>query len=74
MSNNPSPLLTPWSPRTLLRVSWIIIILVSFAAGYSYLLYKTENLKYRRLEDRYVRVRDQIGRQAMQDLIDASYQ
>lgn len=63
----------PFSLKIMLVFSVIVIILLSLLAGYYHAQLQAEQKKYLRLEDRYVRVREQLGRQATQDLIDASY-
>jgi len=51
----------------------LLIGILSLTTGYYHAALVAEQKKYLRLEDRYVRVREQLGRQATQDLIDASY-
>jgi hypothetical protein len=57
-----------------MRLLVLIIIASSLIAGYYAALYQTENKKYRRLEDMYVRVRGQLGREETQRLIDLSHE
>lgn len=51
----------------------IIIILISLLAGFYHSAYKIEQKRYLQLEDKYTRVRQQLGKK-MQELIDQSYQ
>lgn len=64
----------PFETEVLLKISVCLIIVLSLLAGYYHAVFWAERKKYLRLEDMYVRVRSQIGRDAMQDLIDASYE
>lgn len=73
-SRNLPELRKPFSNQTLTYVLILIVFLLALLAGYYHALFLAENKKYRRLEDRYVRVREELGREAMQDLIDASYE
>jgi hypothetical protein len=70
-TQHPTP---PIETRTLIRVLVVVIIVLSFLTGYYHSLYTLEQKKYNRLEDMYVRVRMMIGREAMQQLIDESYE
>ena len=63
----------PIPARVVLQIAIGIIFFLALLAGYFHAQYQAENRKYRRLEDMYVRVRSQLGREVMQDLIDASY-
>ncbi|NCN03896.1 MAG: hypothetical protein GW942_02380 [Candidatus Pacebacteria bacterium] len=62
------------SEKNLTRMLLLIVILLSLATGYYQMKYEEENKKYLRLEDKYVRVRQQLGRDEMQRLIDLSYE
>lgn len=64
----------PTSLSLVLLVALGVIVALSLAAGYYHAKYLAEKRRYLRLEDMFVRVRSQIGREAMQDLIDASYE
>lgn len=64
----------PVPTKHIIRILVVIVILLSFLAGYLHSLYRLEQKKYRQLEDRYVRVRMMIGREEMQRLIDESYE
>ena len=64
----------PFSQQQLIYALLVVILFLALLAGYYHAVFLAENKKYRRLEDRYVRVREEIGREAMQDLIDASYE
>ena len=63
----------PFQSKFVLQVAVAIIIFLSLLAGYYHALYKSENIKYRRLEDKYVRVRGELGIDKTQELIEASY-
>jgi hypothetical protein len=64
----------PFATSFFLKTAICIIVVLSLLAGYYHAVFLAEKRKYLRLEDMYVRVRSQIGREAMQDLIDASYE
>jgi hypothetical protein len=64
----------PFSQITVTRVLLLTVIFLAFATGYYAALYQVEQRKYRRLEDMYVRVRGQLGREETQRLIDLSYE
>lgn len=49
-----------------------LIVLLALAAGYYHSSWEAEQKKYARLEDRYVRVRNILGREETQRLIDLS--
>lgn len=68
-----SKLNQPFRAAVVLQFCIIVIVILSFVAGYYHALLKAEQRKYLRLEDRYVRVRNQLGREVMQQLIDDSY-
>jgi hypothetical protein len=74
MNNHQTPISRPFSRRLVMRLLVLIIIASSLIAGYYAALYQTENKKYRRLEDMYVRVRGQLGREETQRLIDLSHE
>jgi hypothetical protein len=62
----------PWSSKWVIRVALAIIFALALTCGYYQVLYKAEQKKYLRLEDKYVRVRDTLGTEKTQELIDQS--
>ena len=68
-----SKLPKPISDKNVIRFLLVLVIILAITAGYFQVLYKQERKRYLRLEDKYVRVRDQLGREEMQRLIDLSY-
>ena len=69
--------MTQQQPIPQKKLNWIltaIIISLSFLAGYYHSAYTLERKRYLRLEDKYVRVRQMLGTEEMQQLIDDSYQ
>jgi DNA-binding LytR/AlgR family response regulator len=62
------------SEKNVIRILISVVVLLALAAGYYQVKYEGENIKYLRLEDKYVRVRQQLGRDEMQRLIDVSYE
>ena len=66
------PLFKPFSQKMLIRLLLMIIAALAITAGVFQELYRAEQKKYARLEDRYVRVRDQLGRDVVQEIIDRS--
>lgn len=62
------------SEKNVIRILLLVVILLALAAGYYQVKYEGENIKYLRLEDKYVRVRQQLGRDETQRLIDVSYE
>lgn len=66
----PPPLPTRW----VIRILVILVVALALLAGYYHSSYLTEQRKYQRLEDRYVRVRGMLGREETQRLIDLSYE
>jgi hypothetical protein len=63
----------PIKTQTIIRLLMVIVVILSFVAGYYHSLFVVEHKKYLHLEDMYVRVRMMIGREEMQRLIDESY-
>ena len=63
----------PFSYKTLTRILVIIIIILGILAGYYQSGLKLEKKKYLRLEDKYVRVRNELGVEETQRLIDESH-
>lgn len=64
----------PISTRNMIRILVFIILILAFAAGYYQALYKMEIRRYKRLENNYVRVRQELGVEKTQELIDQSYE
>jgi|GEM_PF-2031480 len=60
--------------KNLTRLLVGIIIILSLAAGYFHAAVASERNKYLKLEDKYVRVRDQLGWDETQRLIDRSHE
>ena len=58
----------------MIRILIILIILLSLLTGYYQTALDLERKKYARLEDWYVRVRSELGREETQRLIDLSRQ
>ncbi len=63
----------PTSIKNITRLLLVLVIILAIVAGYFQVIYKQERKRYLRLEDKYVRVRGQLGREKMQELIDSSY-
>lgn len=64
----------PISYKILTYILLSIIVILSLVAGLYQSAYKLEQKKYNKLEDMYVRVRDVLGREETQRLIDLSYE
>jgi len=64
----------PFSYRTLTRALLILVVILSILAGFYQNSLLAERKKYLRLEDRYVRVRNELGIEETQKLIDQSHQ
>ena len=64
----------PFSKKNLSRVLVLLVIILSLIAGYFEALNNATQKKYDNVEDMYVRVRNQLGRQETQRLIDLSYE
>jgi hypothetical protein len=62
------------SEKNLIRLLVALVVGLSISAGYYQVKFEAENTKYLRLEDKYVRVRQQLGREETQRLIDISYE
>lgn len=60
------------SSKVLIRVLLFICIVLSLLAGYYHASLTTQQKKYARLEDMFVRVRNELGREETQRLIDQS--
>lgn len=65
---HPKPISDKWIIKFLL----LLIIILSLMAGYYQASLVAEQKKYLRLEDSYVRVRNELGREETQRLIDFS--
>lgn len=63
------PIKTKW----LIRILLLVIICLAFLAAYYQSALKLEIKKYKKLENNYVRVRDMLGQEETQKLIDQSY-
>lgn len=63
----------PISQKNLIRILTLLVIVLSFTAGYFHSLYQLEIKRYLRLENLYVRLRDSLGREEAQRRIDLSY-
>lgn len=61
------------SEKNLIRSLLVLVVILALSAGYYQVKYEAEKLKYLRLEDKFVRVRGQLGREETQRLIDDSY-
>lgn len=61
------------SDKNLIRLLLTLVVILAIVAGYFQVKYEGEQLKYLRLEDKFVRVRGQLGREETQRLIDDSY-
>lgn len=64
----------PIKTKNLIRLLVSIIVVLAFLAGYYQTALKLEKKKYAQIEDKYVRVRQMLGRDKTQELIDQSYQ
>lgn len=62
----------PFSCKNLTRILLILLFITSILAGYYHAVLVAERKKYLRLEDRYVRVRGELGIDETQRLIDLS--
>jgi len=65
---HPKPIPDKWVFRTLVA----LIIILSLMAGFYHSSLQAEMKRYARLEDLYVRVRNELGREETQRLIDVS--
>ena len=63
----------PLSKLKVMLILNCLLVILAITAGYYHQLWTLEKKKYASLEDRYVRVRNMLGRESMQDLIDESY-
>lgn len=62
------------SSKWLLLLFVILTIVFSLVAGWHHQQYVAERKRYLRLEDMFVRVRSELGREQTQELIDRSYE
>lgn len=60
------------SSKVVIRLLLVICIVLSLLAGYYHASLATQQKKYARLEDMFVRVRNELGREETQRLIDQS--
>ncbi|HQM15944.1 MAG TPA: hypothetical protein PLM16_01925 [Candidatus Woesebacteria bacterium] len=63
----------PLNTKTIIWLLTTFLVVLMYLTGYYHSLYKLERKRYLKLEDKYVRVRNMLGREVMQDLIDESY-
>ncbi len=63
----------PLSSQNVTRVLVVLVVILALAAGLFENAYTLQKKQYQSLEDKYVRVRSQLGREEMQKLIDQSY-
>lgn len=64
----------PIEDKWIIRALLLIIVILAIATGYYHSALASEQKKYLKLEDMYVRVRSELGREATQNLIDISRQ
>lgn len=64
----------PLKTKNVIRFLILVVIILAIAAGYYHSLYQNEAKKYKKLEDKYVRVRGELGREETQRIIDQSYE
>ncbi len=62
----------PVQDKWIIRILLAMIIVLAITAGYYHSALLAEQKKYLKLEDLYVRVRTELGRDATQNLIDIS--
>jgi hypothetical protein len=62
----------PIADKWIIRFILFLVIILSLSSGYFNVLLKAESKKYLKLEDLYVRVRSELGREETQRLIDLS--
>ena len=63
----------PFSYKILTQVLVSMVVILSIVAGYYHAALVAEQKKYARIEDKYVRVRNELGVDKTQELIDNSY-
>lgn len=64
----------PFKEKNLTRFLLLLVVILALAAGFFQVSYELEAKKYKKLEDKYVRVRDMLGREKTQELIDLSFE
>lgn len=62
----------PIDDKWIIRILLMLTIVLAITAGYYNAALVSEQKKYLKLEDMYVRVRTELGRDATQNLIDIS--
>ncbi|GIK83910.1 MAG: hypothetical protein BroJett025_05320 [Patescibacteria group bacterium] len=62
----------PIQDKWIIRFLIVLTLILSIAAGYFHAVLVAEQKKYAKLEDLYVRVRTELGREETQRLIDFS--
>ncbi|MBP7842733.1 hypothetical protein KA017_01880 [Candidatus Woesebacteria bacterium] len=62
----------PIDDKWIIRILLMLTIVLAITAGYYNAALISEQKKYLKLEDMYVRVRTELGRDATQNLIDIS--
>ena len=62
------------SEKNMVRLLLFWVVILALFAGYYQVKYEAEQKKYLRLEDKYVRVRQQLGIEETQRLIDLSHE
>jgi hypothetical protein len=62
------------SEKNLIRILLFLVVILALLTGFYQVQYEAEGKKYLRLEDKYVRVRQQLGVEETQRLIDLSYE
>jgi hypothetical protein len=64
----------PFSDKLVIRILAGLLVVISLLTGYYHTLYTNQLKLYKRLEDKYVRVREILGVGQTQDLIDLSHE
>lgn len=64
----------PVPPKFMIAALLFALIVVSFLAGYYQVSWQASQKRYKRLEDVYVRLRNELGVEEAQRLIDLSRQ
>lgn len=64
----------PVSIKVVLVVLVGLVVVLALAAGYYEAALRAAEKKYLRLEDKYIRVQNQLGKDTLQDLIQKSYE
>lgn len=60
------------SEKNIIRILLFLVIILALLAGYYQAALTTERKRYLKLEDMYVRVRSELGREETQRIIDES--